>query len=376
MAVKVDSLGNYQWAKSLKTSLGTYAIDFNALRTIDGGFVLMRDVIRDSEGREAKSQDLAKKQQAVTEKCKEFNCKAPGDENKIPEVKPYAQAATQAVQVMNEAMASNIEIIKTDADFNPKWIKKLDVERDLSGYSAQPTVDGGLAIAARIITTKKHMVMSSLEPYEEAILIKLDVNGNVGGCLAVSDQRQVKVEDVSQYIVMQNMAVNAGNLKLAINREVKPKVTAIKDTVRSICLYKKSLTMPTCDYLASNTTGGATSTPVAKTWAQINYENAKEGKLENDKSRQINDELMVILNKLFNNQVKMTDNMAGMLLDYLFPRLVTRADVEEVQKYYQELGYKIEESQGGNLYVSRVGLTLHMDFYITNSMLGKLEVLY
>lgn len=382
VAVKVDSQGNYKWAKSLKTPLGTYAIDFQAIKTTDNGFALMRDVIRDTEGQAAKSQDLANKQEIVTKKCKEFNCKKPGDENTIPEVKPYAEAATKAAQVMNEAMASNIEIIKTDANFNPRWIKKLDVERDLSGYNAQPTADGGLVMAARIITTKQHMVMSSLEPYEEAIMIKLDVNGNAGGCLVVSDHRQVSVEDVSQYIVMQDIAATAEDLKLNINKSVKPRVTTIKDVVRGICSYKKSLTMPTCSYLAlgmvggTGTSGSSTSTPVAKTWAQMNYATAKEGKLENDKSKQINDELMVILNKIFNNQVKMTDNMAGMLLDYFFPRLVTRADLEEVQKYYQGLGYKVDESQGGNLYVSRVGLTLHMDFYISNSMLGKLEVLY
>ncbi|MHB8831337.1 MAG: hypothetical protein ACYC44_04475 [Patescibacteria group bacterium] len=381
VGVKVDGQGNYKWAKRLKTPLGTFGIDFNAIKTNDGGFVLVRDVIRDTAGRAAKSKDLADKQEMVTKKCKEFNCKMPGDEMKILGVKPYAEAATKAAQVMNEAMASNLEVIKTDADFNPKWIKKLDIERDLSGYNVQPTADGGLVLSARIITTKKHMVLGSLEPYEEAVLIKLDVNGNAGGCLAVSDHRQVNVDDVSQYIIMQDMSVATETLKLAINKTVKPKVTAIKDTVRGICPYGKNLTMPTCGYLASGLVGGtgaggATSTPVAKTWAQINYENAKEGKLENAKSQQINDELMVILKKVFNNQVKMTDNMAGMMLDYIFPRLLTRADVEEVQKYYQGLGYKIDESSGGTLYVSRVGLTLHMDFHITNLMSGKLEVLY
>ncbi|MDD5726611.1 MAG: hypothetical protein PHC53_04395 [Patescibacteria group bacterium] len=381
VGVKVDGQGNYKWAKRLKTPFGTYGIDFNAVKTNDGGFVLIRDVIRDTAGWAAKSKDLANKQEVVTKKCKEFNCKMPGDENKIPEVKSYAEAAYKAAMVMNEAMASNIEVIKTDADFNPKWIKKLDVERDLSGYDVQPTADGGLVVSARIVTTKKHMVMGSLEPYEEAILIKLDVNGNAGGCLAVSDQRQVSLDDVSPYIIMQNMVVTAENLKLAINQSVKPRVSAIKDTVRDICQYKKSLVMPTCGYLTSNTIGGTgstggTSTPTAKTWAQINYENAKEGKLENAKSQQINDELMVILKKISNNQVKMTDNLAGMMLDYIFPRLLTRADVEEVQKYYQGLGYKIDESEGGTLYVSRIGLTLHMDFHITNLMSGKLEVLY
>ena len=47
-----------------------------------------------------------------------------------------------------------------------------------------------------------------------------------------------------------------------------------------------------------------------------------------------------------------------------FPRPATRADVEIVQKYLEGLGYKTTDSEGGDLWVSKIGLTLHLEFSI------------
>ena len=45
-------------------------------------------------------------------------------------------------------------------------------------------------------------------------------------------------------------------------------------------------------------------------------------------------------------------------------------------KKYEELGYKIDESSGSDLWVSKIGQTLHLTFFIQNFMVGKLEVLF
>jgi len=116
--------------------------------------------------------------------------------------------------------------------------------------------------------------------------------------------------------------------------------------------------------------------PAAKTWAEINFENAKEAKIESVKNQGIHNELLPILNQVFNNQVKMVDSMNSMWLTYYLPRLVTRADVEAIQKYYEKLGYKIDEFEGGRLYISWVGLTLHFTFSTSDSMKGKISVLF
>ncbi len=342
VAVKVDAKGNYQWVKKLADNLiaGVASNDFQTVRIADGQFVIMRDVVRDS-----------------------------------------AAAQTSDFKLDPKALAANIELIKTDADFNPRWIKKYDLERDLSGYGIQPTADKGVVVVGSMLTNKQHMVMLSMEPYKEAALIKVDANGGVGGCVNVVDHPQAEVVDESQYLISRDMRVGAvADLKLNINKKVNEKVSAIKDTARDICRYQKNNVTPLCSYLTSATAapppaGQPATPPAVATWALINFENAKEGKIESERNQKVHDELLPILNQVFNNQVKMTDSMNSMWLAYVFPRLVTRADVEAVQKKYEALGYKIDESEGGRLFVSKIGVTLHMTFSIQNPMAGKLEVL-
>ncbi|MFA5129290.1 MAG: hypothetical protein WC477_00030 [Patescibacteria group bacterium] len=383
VAVKVDANGAYQWTKKLTNSLvsGISTNDFQVVKTTDGQFIIMEDVIRDSAGIKAKTDTAAQKRKALLDACKEIKQDCLDPANLPPEVKPAADEEYAAMKIWADALASNIELIKTDADFNPRWIKKYDVERDISGYGIAPTSDKGVVVSASLLTTKQHMVMMTMEPYKEATLLKVDANGNAKGCVNVSNDPTVTVEDQSQYLVMQNMDVSTGNMALSINKKVKEKITTIKDTARNICTYQQAVVTPICSYLTSNASGGSSSgqpgtPPTAKTWAQINYNNAKEVAVDGEKNISIHNELLPILNQVYLNQVKVKDSMKSMWLTYIFPRPATRADVEAVQKKYEALGYKIDESDGGTLYVSKVGLTLHMTFSIQNSMMGKLEVLF
>lgn len=348
VAVKVDALGNYQWAKKLTASLVTNSgsLDFHVVRIADGNFIIMQDVLRNGEDIDIKKNSSA--------------------------------------EVLANASASNIGLIKTDVDFNPMWVKKIDVERNITGYAIKPTTDKGVVIAGSVLTTEQHMVMGILEPYTEAALIKVDVNGEAGGCAAVSSHPETTVEDQSNYMVMQNMKVSGPeDLKLKINKKVKEKVANAKNKAREICKYKKSSVTPVCSYLTADSSvtasapgGQPIAASAAKTWAQINYDNTKEVTVEGEKNKTIHEELLTMLNLVYNNQVKLKDSMKGMWLTYIFPRPATRADVETVQKKYEALGYKINESEGGNLWVSKVGLTLHLTFFIQNSMMGKLEVMF
>jgi len=335
MAVKLDAAGNYQWAKKLTVNLisGGSVNDFHVIKTVDNNFVIMKNTVRDNNGLAA-------------------------------------------------ASIVNIGLIKTDADFNPIWIKKIDAERELFGYSLQPTADKGVVITGSMLTNKRRKVMGILTPYTEAALIKVDANGNANRCLSVSNRTGATVEDQSPYLVTQDMIVaGAENSVLGINKKVKEKVTAAKNTVKNICQYLKSKVVPVCSRLTPDSvvnppTGSTVTTPATKTWAEINFENAKEAKIESVKNQSIHDELLPILNQIFNNRVKMIDSMNSMWLTYYLPRPVTRIDVEAVQKYYEGRGYKIDESEGEHLYVSRVGLTLRFTFFIHDSMKGKIEVLF
>lgn len=383
IAAKVDAAGNYQWTKKLTVNLvsSTTSNDFQVARTADGQFVIMQDVILDSAGIDAKYHEAAQKRRATLDKCAALKSDCNNEESMPPEVKPFAKAEDEAMAVWADALAANIELVKTDADFNPRWVKQIGVERNLSGYGIAPTADNGVAVSASLLTTKRHMVMLNMEPYKEAALIKVDANGGVGGCVNVVDHPQAEVVDESQYLISRNMKVGAiADLKLNINKKVKENVSAIKDTARDICRYQKNNVTPSCSYLTSAAVapppaGQPAEPPAVATWALINFENAKEGKIESERNQKVHDELLPILNQVFNNQVKMTDSMNSMWLAYAFPRLVTRADVEAVQKKYEALGYKIDESEGGRLFVSKIGVTLHMTFSIQNPMAGKLEVL-
>jgi hypothetical protein len=338
VAVKVDPAGTYQWTKKLTSSLGagTTAHDFHVVRTVDDAFVMLLDTVRDSDW--------------------------------------PTYFANGDAKALEQAWATNIELIKTDAAFNPMWIKKVDVERDLSGYGIRPTADKGVVVTGNVVTTKQHMVMGSLVPYQEAMLMKVDVNGEVRGCASVTDHSEATVEDQSAFLVMQDMDVGASATSaLRIDKKVTDKVATTKNAARAICQYAKASVTPSCSTIMSSGGGGA---PVAKTWAQINYDNAKEATIGSDRNRQIHEELLPVLKQVFADQVKMTDSMDSMWLTYYFPRLVTRADVETVQAKLVALGYKIDESEGGRLYVSRVGLNMHMTFSVTDPMKGKLEVLF
>lgn len=328
IAVKISGQGEYQWAKSLKTFNGAMSIDFKVAKTSDNEFVLLRNVTR--------------------------------------------QAGFSSIG----DMAGNLEIVKVDANFNPRWIKKIDIERDITGSDIQATRDGGIAAVGRIITTEQHMIMGSLEPYEETVLIKADANGNVSGAKNVAESAQASFEDQSSYLIMQPMSTSVSSFNLPVNKKVKAKVSNIKDKARIITPYKNIKVAPICSILSSEATssGQTSGTPTAKTWPQMNFENTKEVAAIGEKNKPIHEELLPILNQVYNNNVKLKDSMPSMWLTYIFPRPATRADVEAVQKKYEELGYKITESDGGDLWVSKIGLTLHLEFSIQDSMAGKLEV--
>jgi len=84
--------------------------------------------------------------------------------------------------------------------------------------------------------------------------------------------------------------------------------------------------------------------------------------LVNDKSRAVNGELLPILNQLYNNRVKMTDNMGGAMLRYMFDRVITKEDMTAVKNYLEGLGYKTQDQRTYELTMSKPGYWLVMTF--------------
>ncbi|MFH0769844.1 MAG: hypothetical protein V1926_00530 [Candidatus Peregrinibacteria bacterium] len=332
VAVKVSAGGKYLWAKSIKTGSVSFDLDLRTVKTGDNAFVLSRNVMRD------------------------------------PKVLSVAD------------FAGNVEIMKVDADFNPRWIRKIDIERDTTGEDLRATNDGGIALTGRIVTNEQHMIMGSPEPYEETLLVKADANGTVSGAKGMTESKQTTVADESSFLIMQDMkSTGAAEMKLPINKKVTPKVSNIEDKQRTIVSPAKTAVTPLCSTLNTGNTGtpspGPGAVPQATGYPKIKYDSVTEAKIETEKSRQIHEELLPILKKVYGNQVKMTDNTSGLWLTYFFPRQATVADREAVQKALVDLGYKVDEAEGGILNVSKVGRSLRMTFSVNNAMVGKLEVM-
>lgn len=332
IGVKVDAHGTYLWAKSITSGFRPMDLDIKAVKTANDDFVLSRDI--------ARSKSLK----------------------------------------TGQDFAYNVELMLVDPNFNPRWVRKIDIEKHAEGYDLRATKDGGVALAGMIITNEEHMIMGSMEPWEEALLIKADANGDVSGATVVANGTKTTVTDESSVLIMQAMSVSPTvAMKLPINQSVKPKITAIENKQRTIAEPMMNMVKPVCTMLNAGSSGkqppAQGAVPQATTYPQIAFDNAKEAPIETEKSRQIHEELLPILKKVFSNQVKMTDNTSGLWLTYYFPRQTTVADREAVQAEYVKLGYKVDEAKEGILNVSKIGRSLRMTFSIQNSMVGKLEVM-
>lgn len=152
-----------------------------------------------------------------------------------------------------------------------------------------------------------------------------------------------------------------------------------KTTVAAIFKSSKNTACPVSPKISASDTPlqNSTSTSSAeRTWPQINYEKAIPVEPANGKSQTINNEILPILNQLYNNQVKLTDNMSGSMLDYIFNRIVTKDDKAAVKKYLEGLGYKTQDETEYQLTMYKVGYFLNLTFSLNNTNKGFLEITY
>lgn len=389
-AVKLDKNGNLKWAKTIETGLQPAEQEFTITKTPDNDFIIMHDFM--SGGEEflgEKYNTYMKKTEEATKLCKTKKCKL-GDEEKDPELKKAYEEMNKAQDEWSATSRKHIALIKVDSDFNVRWVKTIGPEvkpvdirgsigspNEFIGNSIKIANDQGIIIAGVHSTDVVCAIEFGIKIYcNDALFIKLDVNGNLADNPGlVSEHTSVSQRDLSQYIVLKNQKPVIQDYELRIVPNQKSLIaTKRPKATTSLSAFKENTVTLNKQYLSSMP--NPQNPPQTKTQAEINYENAKEGTIQNEKSRQIHEELVAILNKLFNNQVKLTDNFGGTMLEYTFPRLVTRDDVVAVQNYYQKLGYKIDESHGGVLYVSKIGRMLHLLFSVRDKMAGKLEVTY
>lgn len=213
--------------------------------------------------------------------------------------------------------------------------------------------------------------------------MKLDASGNIkdNKNWVINYNGNIITELMTPYTVSNNLSA-----------QVEPYSVDLTTRKPELALYKKSKTKIFAPFKSSKTTPcpfapaisaydaplqNSTSTSSApRTWPQINYEKAIPADLIDDKSRTIHNELLPILNQLYNNQVKMTDNMNGAMLSYIFDRVITKDDMTAVKNYLAGLGYKTQDEGNYQLTMYKVGYFLNLTFSINNNYKAFLNVTY
>ena len=388
-AIKINNFGELQWAKTIKLGMLLENIKETKITKIkDNGFVFKTDYFPPQRSNEiSKSEIVQKKLKQFNDLCESKNrtndCMA-GKIDDDPELLQVWEEYTKTAMSFQANFNNSLLLLKTNSDFNPQWSKTIELENivikddSLYGYGVQPTSDYGLIIAGKYNTSILNYEDGSGPHYfENALLIKLDINGQVANDKGIiSDYTDLSLEDVSSYITSKNFPLVVESLEFKINKQVQPKVPSNETKVFDLCPTAVKLVKPISSTSLPKISPSQTI-PKTKTWAEINYEKAKNNielinKPFNEVACQIYQELLPILNEIFAGEVKLKDVFGG--LDYIFKRLPTEDDKMAVQNYLEGLGYKTYSSEGDQSVVGKIGRTLTFSFSFVSKTKGTLFV--
>ncbi|MFA5945372.1 MAG: hypothetical protein WC802_00480 [Patescibacteria group bacterium] len=337
-AAKFDKSGNLLWVKSLESGMEKKENQLSGAKTADGHYVIMLNSYLEGE--------------------------------KLDE---YLSDPTKYLSVY---LTSGAFLLQVDEDFNLYWSKTIASEDYIAPLDLQPTADGGVVIGGYYISPDVATVQFGQNVYyQDALLIKLDVNGNAsGGGGWIADYSAFTSADVSPYVITTNLAVAIDDFVFQVDETPTPAVPAHAITVGDLIVPVVSLVVPDTGAPLAGVPTTAGAEP--KTQAQITYDGVVAIEPTNAKSQAVHDDLMPILNDVFASQVKLRDNMGGYSLDYTFGRLVTQADVDEVQKSLEAIGYTTYDSGKGMLTMMKVGYTLSLTFSVYNQNRGTLGITF
>ncbi|MFH1253236.1 MAG: hypothetical protein V1664_02790 [Candidatus Uhrbacteria bacterium] len=265
-AAKFDTDGNLLWVKSLNSEIEKRENQLYATKTADGNFVLM---------------------------MKEYL----GSEN----LADYLNDPEKYLSVYN---TSGAFLIKADEDFNIIWSKEVGGVDYIDPQDIQSTADGGVAISGYYITPEVATVSFGENIYyQDAVLIKLDVNGDASGDDDwVNDYTSFTTADVSQYVVTHDLPMKIEDFVLPVDQITAPAVPDHAATAASLVAPVTSTVIAEVgSFLAEVATPEVT--PETKTWAQINYDDVTPVEPSNDKSQAVHDDLLPGLEEIFNYEL-------------------------------------------------------------------------
>ncbi len=337
-AAKFESSGKLLWVKSIESGMEKKENKLFGTKTDDGNYVIM------------------------------LNSYLDGD--KLDE---YLSDPTKYLSVY---LTSGVFLLKVDEDFNLYWAKTIASEDYIVPLDLQPTADNAVVIGGYYMSPDIATVRFGENVYyQDALLIKLDANGNAsGGSRWISDYTTFTATDVSAYVITADLVVSMDDFVFQVDKTPTPALTShvitVGDLITSATL---SVIAETGTPLVAIPTTYGTET---KTSSQMTYDDVVAIEPTNTKSQAVHSDLIPILKDVFANEVKLRDNMGGYSLDYTFSRLVTQADVNAIQESLEAIGYTTYDSGNGMLTMMKIGYTLSMTFSVYNHNKGTLGVTY
>ncbi|MEK9132164.1 MAG: hypothetical protein AAB606_00435 [Patescibacteria group bacterium] len=369
VAVKVDKKGKFAWARIIK--LKKYLEDSVMKRTKDGGYIIMGNNLVGGFYNE----ESAVRGKAYDEMMNKYYKKYPMGTPETPASKRDMEKIADTIEDTESPFrARNVVLIKTDANFKYQWGKTIGGTKDLDGYDIVQTADSGYAITGTWHTGIKKKVLGSWFEYTEAMIMKLDANGNLGNDNGlVADFSDTESSDVSSYIVANKLNSPKLIQSYPMDNIVRTIKVGDKNGVNTSASEAKTYNVKSCSVTAKEDAVG--DLVVTRTRAQMKYEETKESEAVSKKGKPINDEMMPVLKSVFVDVKLWDDDPAGWVA-YRFKRLVTKDDIAKMEVAMENLGYKIDRNDNRDFTATRIGRTLNFHFYLGNTNMGRLDIMY
>jgi len=369
VAVKTDKKGKFMWARTIK--LKKYLEDSVIKKTKDGGYIIMGNNLVGG----IYDETSAVRGKAYDEMMNKYYKKYPQGSPETPASKRDMEKIADTIEETESPFrARNIVLIKTDANFKYQWGKTIGGTKDLDGYDILQAADSGYAITGTWHTGIKRKILGSWVEHTEAMIMKLDANGNLGNDNGlVADFSDAESNDVSSYIVANKLNSPKLIQSYPMDNVVRKIKVADKKGVNTIASEAKTYNVKFCSVTAKDDAVG--EPVVTRTRAQMKFEETKEVEATGKRGKSINEELLPVLKNIFADVKLWDDDPAGWVA-YRFKRLVTKDDIDKTEVAMQNLGYKIDRNDNRDFTATKIGRTLNFHFYLGNTNMGRVDVMY
>ncbi|MFA5051209.1 MAG: hypothetical protein WC499_03785 [Patescibacteria group bacterium] len=389
MGFKFNSSGNLEWAKKITLSFNDFSgpmTNYSISSTTDNKIMIAGPNTWADDDCGDKIKNVNNQREWYVEKYGEMEM-LKDTKQKTKQSQEDWKKVQAAIKAASDASHGSILAMKVDQEFNISWIKEIKPPKSgpLTNYVIKATPDSGAIIAGEYTTDVVQSVMFGylFTYYKDGFLVKLDASGNVknNAGWVVDYNNKIITEITTLYAIANDLTgqTDSYSVKLTSRKPEFSVYKKTKTTTYALPNNSKNTLCPTSPNIFAYNTPVQNSnlaSTARRIWPEINYERAIPSELINDKSRTIHGELLPILNQLYNNQIKMTDNMGGAMLNYIFPRIITKDDVTAVKNHLESMGYKTQDEGLNQLTMYKPGYWLILTFSTNHPDKAFLEITF